>query len=71
MADHRARARAYRRRAVKCEDVAKITSSAKFSNCYLLLARHYAQLAELEEDFFRRSCDLQYDALYPASGQAV
>ena len=54
MLDHLARARELRRHAAKCEDAAKTTSSAKFGNCYRLLARNYVILAELEEDFVAR-----------------
>jgi hypothetical protein len=50
MADHIAAAQRYRARAAKCELSAKNTSSAKFGECYRLLAQHYLALANLEED---------------------
>ena len=55
MADHIATAQRYRARAAKCELSAKATSSAKFGECYRLLAQHYLVLANLEEDCARRS----------------
>jgi hypothetical protein len=55
MADHIATAQRYRARAAKCELSAKSTSSAKFSECYRLLAQHYLVLANLEEDCAQRS----------------
>lgn len=63
MVDHKswARARAYRGRAAKCEDSARNTTSTEFSNCYLALARYYGQLAEMEEDFFKRDRAMQLD----------
>jgi len=54
MLDHLARARDLRRYAAKCEDAAKTSLSAKFGNCYRLLAKNYMILAELEEDFVAR-----------------
>jgi hypothetical protein len=54
MADHIAAAQRYRARAAKCEVSAKNTSSAKFGECYRLLARHYLVLANLEEDCAQR-----------------
>jgi len=48
MADHVAAAQRYRARAAKCEQSAKNTSSAKFSECYRVLAQHYLVLANLE-----------------------
>jgi hypothetical protein len=54
MADHIATAQRYRARAAKCELSAKVTSSAKFGECYRLLAQHYLVLANLEEDCVRR-----------------
>jgi hypothetical protein len=50
MDDHIAAAQRYRARAAKCELSAKNTSSAKFGECYRLLAQHYLVLANLEED---------------------
>jgi 2-keto-3-deoxy-galactonokinase len=54
MADHIAAAQRYRARAAKCELSAKSTSSAKFGECYRLLAQHYLVLANLEEDCAHR-----------------
>jgi 2-keto-3-deoxy-galactonokinase len=55
MADHIAAAQRYRARAAKCEVSAKSTSSAKFGECYRLLAQHYLVLAYLEEDSAQRT----------------
>jgi 2-keto-3-deoxy-galactonokinase len=55
MADHIAAAQRYRARAAKCELSAKSTSSAKFGECYRLLAQHYLVLANLEEDCAQRT----------------
>ena len=55
MADHIATAQRYRARAAKCEVSAKATSSAKFGECYRLLAQHFLVLANLEEDCAHRS----------------
>jgi hypothetical protein len=55
MVDHIATAQRYRARAAKCEISAKHTSSAKFGECYRLLAQHYLVLANLEEDCANRS----------------
>jgi hypothetical protein len=55
MADHIATAQRYRARAAKCELSAKSTSSAKFGECYRLLAKHYLVLANLEEDCAQRT----------------
>jgi 2-keto-3-deoxy-galactonokinase len=55
MADHIATAQRYRARAAKCELSAKSTSSAKFGECYRLLAQHYLVLANLEEDCAHRT----------------
>jgi hypothetical protein len=54
MADHIAAAQRYRARAAKCELSAKNTSSARFGECYRLLAQHYLTLANLEEDCAQR-----------------
>jgi hypothetical protein len=54
MLDHLARARELRNRAAKCQLSAKTSASAKFGNCYRLLAEHYVILAKLEEDFVGR-----------------
>ena len=55
MADHIATAQRYRARAANCELSAKTTSSAKFGECYRLLAQHYLVLANLEEDCAHRT----------------
>ena len=54
MPDHLARARELRRRAAKCQQSATNSVSAKFGDCYRLLAKHYVILAELEEDYVAR-----------------
>jgi hypothetical protein len=54
MLDHLVRARQLRGHAAKCEAAAKTSVSAKFGDCYRLLARNYVILAELEEDFVAR-----------------
>ncbi len=54
MPDHLARARELRRRAAKCQQSAANSGSAKFGDCYRLLAKHYVILAELEEDYLAR-----------------
>jgi hypothetical protein len=54
MPDHLARAREMRRRAAKCQQSAKNSVSAKFGDCYRLLAKNYIILAELEEDYVAR-----------------
>ena len=51
---HIAAAQRYRARAAKCEVSAKSTSSAKFGECYRLLAQNYLVLANLEEDCAHR-----------------
>ncbi len=43
-----------RRRAAKCQQSAKNSVSAKFGDCYRLLAKNYIILAELEEDYVAR-----------------
>ena len=55
MTDHIATSQRYRARAAKCELSAKATSSAKFGECYRLLAKHYLVLANLEEDCAQRT----------------
>jgi len=55
MADHIAAAQRYRARAAKCELSAKSTPSAKFGECYRLLAQHYMVLASLREDCAHRT----------------
>jgi hypothetical protein len=54
MLDHLARARELRQRAAKCQQSAKSSLSAKFGECYRLLAKNYVILAELEEDYVAR-----------------
>jgi hypothetical protein len=54
MLDRLARAREMRRRAAKCQQSAKDSLSAKFGDCYRLLAKNYLILAELEEDYIAR-----------------
>ena len=66
IADHLARAKGYRNRATKCRSSAKETSSVSFGNCYRLLADHYVLLADLEEDYARRST-----AMRQAANQAM
>lgn len=41
--------------AAKCQQAAKVSLSAKFGDCYRLLAKNYIILAELEEDFVARA----------------
>ncbi len=55
MIDHIATAQRYRARAANCELSARTTSSAKFGECYRLLAQHYLVLANLEEDCAHRT----------------
>ena len=62
MVDHFAWAESYRKRAAKCQFTAKQTSSANFSDCYRLLADHYVQLADIEEDYARRTAAMQQAA---------
>jgi hypothetical protein len=59
MVEHLAWAENYRNRAAKCRSAAENVSSARFANCYRLLADHYIVLADLEEDFARRAVALQ------------
>ena len=54
MPDHLARAREMRRRAARCQESAVASASAKFGDCYRLLAKNYVILAELEEDYVAR-----------------
>ena len=54
MPDHLARARELRLRAAKIQQTAKNSASAKFGDCYRLLAKNYVILAELEEDYVAR-----------------
>jgi len=54
MVDHLARARELRRHAAKYQESAKTSASAKFGDCYRLLAENYIVLAELEEDYVAR-----------------
>ena len=55
MLNHLAWAKSYRDRAAKCRAIAKETTSASFEKCYRMLADHYILLADLEEDYVRRS----------------
>ena len=66
MVDHLAWAEGYRNRAALCRSSAKETSSVDFGNCYRLLADHYVHLADLEEDYARRSM-----AMRQAANQAM
>ena len=59
MVDHLAWAQSYRDRAVKCRSTARETTSASFEKCYRMLADYYILLADLEEDYARRSKALQ------------
>ena len=52
--EHLARARQLRDRAARCELSAKNSTSARFGECYRLLAANYVVLAKLEEDFVAR-----------------
>jgi hypothetical protein len=60
--DHLTRARILRDRAAQCRVSAKATLSAKFGDCYRLLADHYVILAKLEEDFVSRQNAAARDA---------
>jgi len=72
MPDHLARARELRLRATKCQISAKSTTSAKFSDCYRLLAEHYVSLATLEEDFVGRQTSSTGETIsVPAPYRAV
>jgi hypothetical protein len=66
MVDHLAWAEGYRNRAAKCRSTAKEISSASFGDCYRLLADHYVRLANLEEDYARRTT-----AMHAAANQAM
>jgi len=59
MLNHLAWAKNYRDRAAKCRAIAKETTSASFEECYRMLADHYILLADLEEDYVRRSVAMQ------------
>jgi len=59
MLAHLARAKSYRDRATKCYSTANETTSASFEKCYRMLADHYILLADLEEDYVRRSAAMQ------------
>jgi hypothetical protein len=48
--DHIARAESLRQRATACESMANESTSAEIKNCYLLLAKHYVALVQLEAD---------------------
>ena len=55
MVDHLAWAQGYRDRAAKCQLSAKSTSSVEFGECYRLLEKYFLMLANLEEDFGRKT----------------
>jgi len=55
MADHIATAQRYRARAAKCELSAKATSSAKFGECYRLLAQHFSRARQSRRRLRHRS----------------
>lgn len=55
--EHLARAKLLRDRAARCEVSAKDSGSARFGECYRLLATNYVVLAKLEEDFVARQID--------------
>ena len=44
-------------RAAHCEVSAEDSGSARFGECYRLLAANYVMLAKLEEDFVARQID--------------
>ena len=52
-----ARARLFRDRAARCDLSARDSGSARFGECYRLLAANYVVLAKLEEDFVARQID--------------
>ena len=55
--EHLARASLFRDRAARCGFSAKNSGSARFGECYRLLAVNYGVLAKLEEDFVARHID--------------
>jgi hypothetical protein len=55
--EHLARARLLRDRAARCDLSARDSDSARFGECYRLLAANYVVLAKLEEDFVARQTD--------------
>jgi hypothetical protein len=55
--EHLARARLLRDRATRCDLSARDSGSARFGECYRLLAANYVVLAKLEEDFVARQSD--------------
>jgi hypothetical protein len=55
--EHLARATLFRDRAARCDLSARDSNSARFSECYRLLAANYVVLARLEEDFVARQID--------------
>jgi len=59
MVDHLAWAENYRKRAERCRSTAETVSSARFAECYRLLADYYVFLSRCEEDFERRAIALQ------------
>jgi hypothetical protein len=62
MVDHVARAGNLRDRASRCRSAGEEITSAKFEACYRKLADHYLALADLEEDFGRRTVMIRQDA---------
>jgi hypothetical protein len=48
---HIARAETLRQRATACESMANETTSAEIRNCYLLLAKQYGALAQMEVEY--------------------
>lgn len=49
--DHVVRLEALRRRAAACESKAGETTSRKFRDCYLLLAKQYGTMISVEEQY--------------------
>jgi hypothetical protein len=49
--NHLVRAESLRRRSASCESSANATSSSNFKTCYQLLAKNYAILARLEDEY--------------------
>jgi len=67
MVDHLAWAENYLKRADKCRAAAETVSSARFGECYRLVADYYLNLANYEEDYARRAVALQQSlAIDPA-----
>ena len=49
--DHRVRVESLRRRASECESKAGETTSRRFRDCYLLLAKQYGTMIAVEERY--------------------